>query len=890
MLKDPTIMSGFGNAQHQPNLLLHFQEQSQLQHKKNHQQQQKPTKYDRLNKNGDEGIGKRKTLLDFFTKGSQQKQLRVEPKRSINNNHNQDLKSNGSNDFNQFNGDKIVPSVIDLSEEDESTTKVNGFFKTPTFAVPKNISANHIVKDIKQLKVNLSEEIEIIDDDEPSATFTKSNHQGHPSFTFCRPSKPRKETNKDDEEAKIEKLKEKNFIKIEDFLQIVIDTKGDSSTTCSETKENDPPQVEWHKDYKLKHFRDMIDSVLKDDHYSHLFDDHDWEILYKFTNLSYAAQALYLRLLVRKPNWIRLQTMRYPDIENIKSKLTELVRSKLLLTTEYLNNLTDALNCLDSSEIKVFSKQLKGITLKANSSKAALVDAIKKHVRSSKSITSHFIGPSGSNSSINIDGPVLNQIRQILGNTCFRVDRQSARVFLRIALIRFPPTISDDDDGVMLSNELFNLWKVDQGELKYVPYQINKQTKVFPRRNNLILFEEACNLESDLMQAIESRNHQMAIEHILPRIQAAFDGLIATDIIYSDSKFPAYLRRFTSGHVLTRALTTCVTVLEQRRCYNEAVILLEKLLAQRLYCLDYRGKWFERLTLNYDKHLKRTAEAIEVIRVALSDTYVRGGHRYSLYLRAKKLGLVANGKVNPLEEFQFKLKQTTIKAPALQKCIDGRKNVFISSKDNGEVNIIPVEQVVIEYYHKQGYTRGIHCEGVVYNSLFCLLFWKIIYNDDQVSSDAFHSPYQRVPLDLNFNDFGFRRQKLIEEKLQKIKRSSKEELVEEISTTWEMYKDSASLVNWEKCTLNLLKEIVSCMKVDTLAAICERLVNDYRSHRSGFPDVLLWNPNTKIIKAVEVKGPGDQVSPKQALWINYLETNGLEAEIVFVKVGRNESD
>ena len=80
------------------------------------------------------------------------------------------------------------------------------------------------------------------------------------------------------------------------------------------------------------------------------------------------------------------------------------------------------------------------------------------------------------------------------------------------------------------------------------------------------------------------------------------------------------------------------------------------------------------------------------------------------------------------------------------------------------------------------------------------------------------------------------------------------------------------------------------MKVNTLAAICERLAMDYRSHRSGFPDVLLWNPNKSTIKAVEVKGPGDQVSPKQALWINYLEKHGLEAEIVFVKVGRTESE
>lgn len=57
----------------------------------------------------------------------------------------------------------------------------------------------------------------------------------------------------------------------------------------------------------------------------------------------------------------------------------------------------------------MFAKHLKGITLKGNSSKAALIEAIKKHVRSSKSISSHFMGPSGSNGNANIDIPVLNQ-------------------------------------------------------------------------------------------------------------------------------------------------------------------------------------------------------------------------------------------------------------------------------------------------------------------------------------------------------------------------------------------------------------------------------------------------------------------------------------------------
>lgn len=54
--------------------------------------------------------------------------------------------------------------------------------------------------------------------------------------------------------------------------------------------------------------------------------------IFNLVLLSDSAQALYLRLLVRKPNWIRMQSMRYPDIDNIKTKLAELVRYKLLIS------------------------------------------------------------------------------------------------------------------------------------------------------------------------------------------------------------------------------------------------------------------------------------------------------------------------------------------------------------------------------------------------------------------------------------------------------------------------------------------------------------------------------------------------------------------------------
>lgn len=58
---------------------------------------------------------------------------------------------------------------------------------------------------------------------------------------------------------------------------------------------------------------------------------------------------------------------------------------------------------------------------------------------------------------------------------------------------------------------------------------------------------------------------------------------------------------------------------------------------------------------------------------------------------------------------------------------------------------------------------------------------------------------------------------------------------------------------------------------------------NFRFTRSGFPDLLVWNKESKRIKAVEVKGPSDSLSSKQTLWIHYMNECGLSAETCYVK-------
>jgi len=75
-----------------------------------------------------------------------------------------------------------------------------------------------------------------------------------------------------------------------------------------------------------------------------------------------------------------------------------------------------------------------------------------------------------------------------------------------------------------------------------------------------------------------------------------------------DEKLPQHLRLFTAGAVYARILTYGVEVLQFMKRYSEAVNQLEQLIGQSVYLLEYRGRWFDRLALNLDFHLKQPVQ------------------------------------------------------------------------------------------------------------------------------------------------------------------------------------------------------------------------------------------------------------------------------------------
>lgn len=167
--------------------------------------------------------------------------------------------------------------------------------------------------------------------------------------------------------------------------------------------------------------------------------------------------------------------------------------------------------------------------------------------------------------------------------------------------------------------------------------------------------------------------------------------------------------------------------------------------------------------------------------------------------------------------------------------------------EGGEVTLCSVEELVLQHYAEEGgYTEGVHGEGSTLWTVVALLFWDVIYLSDV--PDVFLSPFQATPLDLDSPDFYPSRQAEIEQRLESVKRWSDDQLAEWIEGVWKENHGRTSLVSWDRFRdWEHLDGLVRCIPPHVLASVSERLLRNYRHYRSGFPDLIVWNPEEKVL-------------------------------------------
>ncbi|XP_070829265.1 fanconi-associated nuclease 1 [Chaetodon trifascialis] len=637
--------------------------------------------------------------------------------------------------------------------------------------------------------------------------------------------------------------------------------------------------------YYLRNFRTVLQAVLENKDDRALFDQHDMSLVHVFEKLSVMGQKLYVRLFQRKLKWLQVNKLDYEEIcSDLGPVAQELVQGGFLQSESDLQELGEALDLLPAPELKALAKTFH--LGNSGTQKQQLVDGL---LRLSKQKSLFSMTPAQNN----IGAVILKRAKQLAG-PCVRLCRDPRAVFSRILLLfSLTDTMDEEEMAAGGQNQLFTILLVNSGRLAFPDYTVQRTAKVFQDRDDLIRYEASMRALQEVASAMQGGQWEEAME-LYTAAKSAWQELQKNHDLSHQEELPVFMRSFTTGWAYTRILSRGVEVLQRLRRYEEAVEELRSLLLQSVYCLDSRGRWWDRLALNLHQHLKKPDQAICAIRDGLSDPLVRTGHKLSLHQRAVRMKESASFKkyrlqLKDLPTIQVEdVRHVTIRGQLFPHEGGMGKSMFlIPANEEGEESanatvIGSVEELSLAHYRQQGFDQGIHGEGSTFSTLFALLLWDIIFMEG--IPDVFRNPYQTCPLDLHTDCFYENRKEAIDSRVQLLGEASVETLHAMVEEVWTSQEGKVcSLVSWDRfSSLQQAQSLVSCLGGAFLGGVIARMSKDYRHCRAGLPDLVVWNTSENSYKLVEVKGPSDRLSQKQQIWLDELQKLGADVEVCHV--------
>ncbi|EDV26826.1 uncharacterized protein TRIADDRAFT_54130 [Trichoplax adhaerens] len=641
-------------------------------------------------------------------------------------------------------------------------------------------------------------------------------------------------------------------------------------------------QKEPYLPYYLSNFNIIIQTVrnCKDD--VCLFNDEDLVAVDSFYNLSVSAQKLYVRLFLRVYTWFQCSKLKYPDIrEDLSSDIEQLRNAGLVEDDDSLTDMEDILNLLPGPEVKKLAKMYHV----KSGSKNNIIEALKKLGRQQRGVYGQQVeGVSG------ITRSVIKRAKSVLG-LCIRLQKHPRCVFNRMSLLFALTSATYDDD---LANgghaQMAQLMMVNFGRLVYPEYEIYRPTPVFTCREDFITYDSKLQEYYDINEAFARGDVDTALQlyhDVYDDCKSIINDLL-NDENFIGRQLPSYLMQYTPGWVCCQILSSGIGLLEKKRMYKEASMELQYLLQQKVFCNVRRGKWWDRLALILEQHLKQPELSLNAVKEALVDPCIGGGRKLALQQRGIRLcNSPSNKKLHIYRQDipQINLKDAnhiTITGRLYPAVGSGYKSVFIRPGEDCSFLCSVEELALYHYLDNEGFTDGLHAEGATLSTLYTLLMWDILFTPGV--PDVFRHPFQSAPLDLMHGGFYSNRKDIIEEKLRLIRESDDQGIEDMIKSTWTRYEGRICVgINWERFPNGLpqVQSLALCFGGEILADLCERFSKSFAA--GGLPDLVLWNKETKKVKFAEVKGPNDRLSTKQILWIDRIVNWGIDVDVCHVK-------
>ncbi|KAI3422068.1 hypothetical protein GPALN_012604 [Globodera pallida] len=602
--------------------------------------------------------------------------------------------------------------------------------------------------------------------------------------------------------------------------------------------------------------------------------------LLKFLSLPVETQQLLVLLLRRRWGWHL--------IRDIQAKYSDIVRG----SSPNAISLKEALKLLKKAEFLLLCKKFK-----INGTGQNISTLTVRFLKLGEQRT--ILG--GKRAQI-----ILKNIRTLTGEF-FRVDGDVLHLFTTLFTV-YSPTYMDT---ARLFEFKFN--EELSGHLIFTVLQFESGGLVFPSPadcphtlvgiigsiEELMSYTKAKHTEERIIRLLNRQ--PPAFEEALECAKAAKETLSEEFLLSEGGRtrcsffcdLAAYHRRFTAPWVLCRCIFAGgAEVAQKLRNYELAVELLKLLLETdviRHFCMNSRGKWYERIALNLERHLKDLEQSAHFCQMGMRDELV--GKADKLILQQRLVKLLGRMKRIPVQADALFITLETpermeINGTTLAKGLgDGEQvnHFYIPTTNREEVNKCSVEDLVLHHFlTAEQFTHGIHSEGTIWHTLFRLFFTDIIFDADVPK--VWLSQIQDDPLDLNFSNFYRNRKAAIDQRLKEIR--SADNLSALSLRFYDKVKSkvaSNSRILWHNSqNADQIASFLNCCSPLTLHDLFMELCTDFREARSGFPDLIVWNEDRATMAVVEVKGPNDSLSAKQQLWLHFFRTRGVRAVVCHV--------